>query len=90
MKKYCLNCMREITTGTLCSDCVGKKIPETVPHQLKPGTILNGKYLVGNVIGEGGFGSPTSGVIPYWKPRLQLRNFILLDALIEIMKFPVT
>ena len=56
MKRYCLNCMREITTGTLCADCVSRNIPEILPHQLKPGTILNGKYLVGNVIGEGGFG----------------------------------
>lgn len=56
MKNYCLNCMREITEGILCTDCVNRDIPETAPHQLKPGTILNGKYLVGNIIGEGGFG----------------------------------
>ena len=56
MKKYCLNCMREISSGTFCADCVSQEIPETAPHQLKPGTVLNGKYLVGTVIGEGGFG----------------------------------
>ncbi len=56
MKKYCLNCMREIASGTFCADCVNQEIPETAPHQLKPGTVLNGKYLIGTVIGEGGFG----------------------------------
>lgn len=56
MKKYCLNCMREITSGIFCADCVNLNIRETAPHQLKLGTILKGKYLVGTVIGEGGFG----------------------------------
>ena len=56
MKKYCLNCMREVTSGTFCADCVNLNIRETAPHQLKPGTILKEKYLVGTAIGEGGFG----------------------------------
>lgn len=75
MKKYCLNCMREITTGTLCADCVGKKIPETVPHQLKPGTILNGKYLVGNVIGEGGFGITYIGRDTVLETKVAIKEF---------------
>lgn len=75
MKKYCLNCMREITTGTLCTDCVGKKIPETVPHQLKPGTILNNKYLVGKVIGEGGFGITYIGRDTVLETRVAIKEF---------------
>lgn len=75
MKKYCLNCMREITSGTLCTDCVGQKIPETVPHQLKPGTILNKKYLVGNVIGEGGFGITYIGKDTVLETRVAIKEF---------------
>lgn len=26
MKKYCLNCMREVTSGTFCADCVNLNI----------------------------------------------------------------
>ena len=34
-------------------DAAGYEAP---PHQLRPGSILNGKYLVGRSLGEGGFG----------------------------------
>ena len=52
MKKYCMNCMREVTTGTLCADCVNLQIADSAPHHLKPGTVLRERYLIGNVIGE--------------------------------------
>ena len=56
--KLCLYCMNEKAKGTqLCEhcghtpeDCRGKA------HQLEPYTILNGQYLIGRVLGEGGFG----------------------------------
>lgn len=34
MKKYCMNCMREVTTGTLCADCVNLQIADIAPHHL--------------------------------------------------------
>ncbi len=49
--------MRELPAPGLCPRCgfdaAGYDAP---PHQLKPGSILNGKYLVGRSLGEGGFG----------------------------------
>lgn len=49
--------MNEIMDGSRhCSFC-GKSTESHVhPHHLKPGTILHNQYLVGNSIGEGGFG----------------------------------
>lgn len=52
----CLNCMRE-TEKTPCPHCGFD--PNKQPQQnyaLDYGSILNGRYLVGRVIGQGGFG----------------------------------
>ncbi|MGN0631143.1 MAG: leucine-rich repeat domain-containing protein [Ruminococcus sp.] len=54
--KYCFFCMSCLENG-LCRHC-GKNNSEyaVMPHYLLPGTVLNGKYEIGAVIGEGGFG----------------------------------
>lgn len=50
-------CMNKLNDGDVfCSRC-GKKQETNLPgHILLPGTILNGKYAVGEMLGEGGFG----------------------------------
>lgn len=55
--KFCIHCMQPILeSDTECPFC-GKKITgDCLPHQLVPGTVLNKKFLVGAVIGQGGFG----------------------------------
>ncbi|MGN0159434.1 MAG: serine/threonine protein kinase [Brotaphodocola sp.] len=55
--KLCPNCFRKIENHQVCPDC-GFKIYkyQKASHHLSPNTILNGKYLLGRVIGEGGFG----------------------------------
>ena len=53
----CLGCMANPQTDGPCSRCgFDAASYEAPPHQLKPGTILNGKYLIGRSLGEGGFG----------------------------------
>ena len=50
--------MHTLAAGeTFCSEC-GRPYGsvETEPFALKPGTILDGKYLVGEMLGQGGFG----------------------------------
>lgn len=56
MKKYCYTCMEEIRQGNYCMTCMKENQPDRFGHHIKPGTILNGRYLVGNCLGEGGFG----------------------------------
>lgn len=61
--KLCTHCMREVEEGEFCSYCgtpVGQR--KAVTHQLAPMSILAGKYLVGDVLGEGGFGITYIGI----------------------------
>ena len=56
--RRCMKCMHALAAGEIfCSEC-GRPYGsvETEPFALKPGTILDGKYLVGEMLGQGGFG----------------------------------
>ena len=53
---YCFNCMNLIGDDGYCPHCRKNNIPRNIAHHLKPGTVLNNKYLIGNALGEGGFG----------------------------------
>lgn len=55
MSHFCYSCMNEID-GNYCPYCKKENSIDSVVYRLKPGTILNKKILVGNCIGEGGFG----------------------------------
>lgn len=53
----CLGCMKKKTREGACPYCgFDEKEYESCMYQLPLGTILDGKYLVGKVLGEGGFG----------------------------------
>ena len=53
----CYNCMKELKNGTkFCPYCGKKPDAENPAHHLPIGTELHNKYIVGNSIGEGGFG----------------------------------
>ncbi len=53
----CTHCMKEINEKSeycpFCDKAVSEPNP---PHRLAAGTLLNNRYLVGNTLGEGGFG----------------------------------
>jgi serine/threonine protein kinase len=53
----CPNCFADKQTATQCPSCGYKEtLTEQNPLYLKPRTLLNQRYLIGNVIGHGGFG----------------------------------
>ncbi|MCC8082333.1 MAG: serine/threonine protein kinase [Lachnospiraceae bacterium] len=54
----CTKCMMDLEPGVrICPHCGYDQQGEAQPeHALKRNTILYGRYLVGNVIGQGGFG----------------------------------
>lgn len=55
-RMYCFNCMNQIGDDGYCPHCQSRSMPKNVAHHLRPGTVLGGKYLIGNSLGEGGFG----------------------------------
>ena len=56
---FCYNCFKEIPEGNgPCPHC-GFDLEENVkkyPVALRAGTMLNSRYMVGRVLGQGGFG----------------------------------
>ncbi len=76
INKICPHCMREVTEGAFCPHC-GKNITERqqLKHQLMPFTILDGKYLVGDVLGEGGFGITYIGLDLTLEIRVAIKEF---------------
>ncbi len=66
INKLCPGCMHELEGSQgvgVCPRC-GYDLSHMAaePHQLQPFSILAGKYLVGKVIGEGGFGISYIGI----------------------------
>lgn len=72
LNKICPHCMREVEEGAFCPHC-GKNVAER--QQLPPFTILNGKYLVGDVLGEGGFGITYIGLDLTLEIRVAIKEF---------------
>ena len=59
IKNYCLSCMRELGDETMliCPYCGEPLWTEVPAYHLRPGSLLlNGEFLVGRALGEGGFG----------------------------------
>ena len=51
----CYGCMKPITEY-VCPHCGWSAGQNNQPHQLRTGTLLRGQFLVGRVLGQGGFG----------------------------------
>ena len=73
---YCYNCMNEIKAEeNYCFHCGKENKADTTAHHLKPGTILNNKFLIGNSIGEGGFGITYVGFDKNLNIRIAVKEY---------------
>ena len=52
----CNNCMAVGVGQGVCPRCGYDNRRQNGEHQLPAGTVLNGQYIVGRVLGQGGFG----------------------------------
>ena len=74
---YCPFCMNELREGeSKCSAC-GRELSEYVSpsHTLAQGAMLNHRYLVGGVLGEGGFGITYIGLDTLLQFKVAIKEF---------------
>ncbi len=75
VNKLCPNCMNE-AKGDICSHCgYDRSKGQDNAHALRPLTILSGKYIIGNVIGEGGFGITYIGFDLNLEMKIAVKEF---------------
>ena len=72
---YCYHCMNNKGSESVCPYCHKTHDAPVAAHQLRPGTVLNRKYLVGYVIGEGGFGITYIGRDTTLDVRVAIKEF---------------
>lgn len=77
MQEYCLKCMRKLGDSPVCARCGFDNTPpvKSEPYLLKPGSVLAGKYLIGKVIGEGGFGITYIGLQMTLSKRVAIKEY---------------
>ena len=74
--------MHPLAAGeTFCSEC-GRPYGsvETEPFALKPGTILEGKYLVGEMLGQGGFGITYIGFDLLLEQKVAIKEYFPMST----------
>ena len=53
----CLSCMEEMGEENVCPHCgTNQNQMESFPFAIRPASILQGRYLIGKALGQGGFG----------------------------------
>lgn len=80
ISKICLRCMRVSDNADTCPFCGRDKLGEKSWHNaLTPGTILNNKILVGNILGKGGYGITYIGFDLLLEYRVAIKEFFPED-----------
>lgn len=79
MTTRCLSCMSELTSSScpVCGTALGS-LPDNQLY-LPPGTTLNNRYLIGKVIGVGGFGVVYLGWDSNLDVRVAVKEFLPKD-----------
>lgn len=78
--QFCPYCMSPVEGGKPCEACgltQGSYTPS--PHHLPPGTVLKERYLVGRVLGEGGFGITYIGCDLQLELKVAIKEYFPTD-----------
>ena len=80
--RRCMKCMHALAAGeTVCPEC-GRPYGSvnTESFALKPGTILDGKYLVGEMLGQGGFGITYIGFDLLLEQKVAIKEYFPMST----------
>ena len=75
----CYNCFKEIPEGNVPCPYCGFDLGENVkkyPVALRAGTVLNGRYIVGRVLGQGGFGITYLALDTQLNAKVAIKEFM--------------
>ena len=70
----CYGCM-EPTDQFICPHCGFPRNGNNQPHQLPVGSLLRGQYVIGKVLGQGGFGITYLGWDRYLDTKVAIKEF---------------
>ena len=74
-QKQCLGCMKHKQEYPVCEHCGYDERSAIAPHLLLTGTVLQGRYLVGRALGQGGVGFTYLGWNQYLETRVAIKEY---------------
>lgn len=76
----CWNCMEDVGDNVICPHCgFNPQTAQPNPYALQPNTILHGKYLVGSVLGQGGFGITYIGLDLTLEMKVAIKEYFPMN-----------
>lgn len=74
-EKRCYGCMKKIGDAVVCPHCGYDNSKPNEDYQLPAGTVLKEQYLVGRVLGQGGFGITYMGWDQYLEMPVAIKEY---------------
>ncbi len=75
MNGLCFGCMQPNSGSARCEHCGYPQEGKNLPHQLPQGALLDRQYLVGRVLGQGGFGITYLGLDQKLNRRIAIKEY---------------
>lgn len=83
MGNRCPGCMQKKQNTPVCPHCGYDERKGNDAHQLQHGTLLNGKYTIGKVLGQGGFGITYLGWDVYLETPVAIKEYFPMGVVMR-------